>query len=79
VANAVVHGRGASWILIDPHHGPGAVRVSVADHVARAPLFLVRSPDDALRIRIVFGLADRWGADYGDDGKVVWCEFDRPT
>ena len=77
VTNAVVYGRGASWISIEPDHGPGVVRVSVADHVARPPLFIVRAPDDALRVTIVFGLADRWGAEYGDDGKVVWCEFDR--
>jgi anti-sigma regulatory factor (Ser/Thr protein kinase) len=79
VTNASVYGRGAAWISVDRERGAGVVRVSVADHVARPPLFLVRAPDDALRVRIVFGLADRWGAEYGDDGNVVWCEFDRPA
>jgi len=75
VSNVVVHtdngGRIDAWDT-DP------VRVEVRDHNPRLP---APPPDHdgvgGRGLRIVEGIADRWGATPARDGKLVWAEFRR--
>jgi anti-sigma regulatory factor (Ser/Thr protein kinase) len=58
------------------------VRVEVADHGGGTPVIRAAGPDDprGRGLRIVEGLADRWGVDYDRPaGKIVWFTVALPA
>lgn len=74
--NAIVHG--ASDFTVTIARSPGGLRLSVRDSGFGQPV--LRSPgisETAGRgLHLVAILADRWGVDPADQGKVVWAEFE---
>ena len=77
VTNAVVHA--ASAPRIEVHLGRESVRVAVRDD---DPVLPAQRVPDAERpggrgLHLVERIANRWGADPSDGGKVVWFEIDR--
>jgi hypothetical protein len=77
VTNAVLHTAARAELRILER---GAVlRVEVEDHVARIPA----SPPTpgahgGFGLRIVAAMANRWGTEPSEDGKVVWFELGQP-
>jgi GAF domain-containing protein/anti-sigma regulatory factor (Ser/Thr protein kinase) len=74
-ANAVLHGSGDTFEV--DVHSDGIVRIGVHDESPVLPT-LVASPTNALGgrgLRIVDGLASKWGVDRGVNGKTVWFEL----
>lgn len=74
VANAVLHARSAAVLSL---HAQGPMlRVEVADAV-RGGLCRrdVADENGGFGLRIVDALAERWGVDECDGGKVVWFEL----
>ncbi len=74
VTNAVLHAGGADRITVDCRDG--SIRIDVHDGATDA----ARVPDVAPEVggrglRIVEALAERWGSDPLDAGKVVWAEL----
>jgi serine/threonine-protein kinase RsbW len=73
VCNAAMHAQTAMVLNIEPCGS--VVRVELFDGSTAAP---VRQPgsgaDAGLGLRIVEGVAVRWGVDVRRDGKVVWAE-----
>jgi anti-sigma regulatory factor (Ser/Thr protein kinase) len=58
------------------------IRVEVRDHGAGTPAIRAPGPDDprGRGLRIVDGLADRWGVDYQPPaGKIVWFTLAVPA
>jgi hypothetical protein len=74
--SALIVGNGVRDVSADVDPTTGTVRVSVADRSPRGRLSVPGHAPQALRMRIVMSVADRWGCDYDDDGKTVWCELD---
>ena len=77
VANAVQHAR--TDLEVRLHVDDDTVRVEVCDDNPRRPV-PARAPLTATSGRglvLVARLADQWGVDADDDGKVVWFQVDR--
>jgi len=72
VTNAIVHAGSAATVVAS--QSDGAIRVEVHDHGTDAPM--VRDRDrgpGGLGLRLVASLADAWGWEPNDDGKLVWA------
>ena len=76
VVNAVVHADSETQVVL--HHDGVRLRVEVLDHSAVLPVVRLYSPTvpDGRGLRILDGLADRWGVDVTEGGKTVWFELD---
>lgn len=73
VANAVLHGSGT--VVVALLRSARGVRLEVCDD-GDGPVSVARGPIDRPAGRgllIVDDLADGWGVDQGDHGKVVWA------
>jgi serine phosphatase RsbU (regulator of sigma subunit)/anti-sigma regulatory factor (Ser/Thr protein kinase) len=75
VTNAVIHGASPYRIAVEADHG--RVRVAVTDGSPVPPVLV---EEDIYRVsgrgvRLVDGLADRWGVDAAGVGKTVWFEL----
>ena len=73
--NAVVHGRTEFEVLVTM--GPDWCRVGVADHI-QGEIYPRTTPATATGgrgLRMIDALADRWGCDQTDTGKIVWFEL----
>jgi anti-sigma regulatory factor (Ser/Thr protein kinase) len=73
--NAVLHANSEFTVAVTRRRG--AVRIAVRDASPRSP---VLQPLDRERVTgrglvLVSSVADRWGVDALDDGKVVWAEL----
>jgi hypothetical protein len=77
LANGLLHSNGDCTILAWLDCGPPAsVRVEVSDTSPRRPEM---GPEGrSYGLRIVDGLASRWGTEPARDGKVVWFEVGQP-
>ncbi len=80
VTNAVVH-TGCPAVLrmlVPARQARGAVRVEVADASAMPPRQRQAEGDDTngRGLELVSGLADRWGWQRVQGGKLIWCELD---
>ena len=53
------------------------VRIEVADDLPSLPAAPDRSGEPKLSLYLLDAIADRWGWDPTDDGKLVWCELSR--
>jgi GAF domain-containing protein len=75
VANSVLHARTEVRLSVR-REGPG-VRIEVGD-ASPVPVVALTTPSrDTMTgrgLRLVASVADAWGVDTGDDGKVVWAE-----
>ena len=80
VANVVDHVPGEASFALELTLSESWLRISVADGSALRPV--VRELDlEAERgrgMRLVVGIADRWGVEDHADGKRVWFELARP-
>ncbi|MFI9649953.1 ATP-binding protein [Streptomyces sp. NPDC052040] len=77
--NALVHGvpPGRQFRLFLRYDG-AVLRVEVHDSGGGVPRLVDQAPvgDEGGRgLLLVAALADKWGVDERDPGKVVWCEF----
>ena len=75
VTNAMLHGGGCTGVEV-VSIGDG-LRVEVRDG-SRLPPMLGQPTEETLTgrgLRLVARLAERWGAAFEDDGKVVWAEI----
>ena len=80
VTNALRHGRPPFVLTARPT--PTGVRVEVHDaDNGMFPALREVQPDrpGGRGLRLVEVLADRWGAESSEDGKLVWFEIDRPS
>ena len=80
VTNALRHGR-PPFVLTARPTGTG-VRVEVHDaDSGMFPALRDVQPDlpGGRGLRLVEVLADRWGTESSEDGKLVWFEIDRPA
>jgi anti-sigma regulatory factor (Ser/Thr protein kinase) len=75
VSNAVLHVGGEVRMRVDVDRE--RVRVEVADRSPAAPEVRVAAPDASTGrgLHIVSTIADRWGVEPRDDGKIVWFEL----
>jgi len=75
VVNAVVHAESEAQVVL--HHDGARLRVEVLDDSTTLPVVRGHSPTvpDGRGLRILDGLADRWGVDVTDGGKAVWFEL----
>lgn len=73
-SNAIRHGRTPFTVRVDV--GP-VVRIEVQDGNSVVPtLQAAKGDDDAGRgLMLLEALADRWGVDRVDGGKLVWFEY----
>jgi anti-sigma regulatory factor (Ser/Thr protein kinase) len=78
VANAMLHAHG-SGVDVTVRAEGDIVRVEVADPDPDFTIDFRRSADapPRLGLRIVDSVADRWGVEPSEHGKVVWFELDR--
>jgi anti-sigma regulatory factor (Ser/Thr protein kinase) len=78
VTNAVLHAR--TDIRVSIKRGEDAIRVEVADESSSGPMVRHFSQQAATGrgLLLVEELADRWGSDPRDPGKVVWFEMALP-
>lgn len=76
VANAIVHACSAPVLSLEAVGSELALRV--ADRSRKLPVTREATTDAAggRGLLIVDALADRWGVDEDDSGKVVWVAFD---
>ena len=76
VANAVRHAMSDAHVQLtwsDP-----TLRIAVHDGT-HAPPVLVEEPDEhGYGLRLIASIAEAFGIEQQDDGKVVWCELGRP-
>jgi serine phosphatase RsbU (regulator of sigma subunit) len=75
LTNAMLHGGGCTGVQLSAL--PGGLRIEVRDR-SRLPPMIGRPFDGSLTgrgLRLVAGLATRWGAEGEADGKVVWAEL----
>jgi anti-sigma regulatory factor (Ser/Thr protein kinase) len=76
VTNAVLHARTPAELTV--HCEAGVLRVAVADGSRLLPV--VKSYDRTAvtgrGLQLVAELADRWGVEFTDNGKVVWFELE---
>jgi anti-sigma regulatory factor (Ser/Thr protein kinase) len=75
VVNAVLHAGSAPELVME--QTDGAVRVGVADSSTDPPVKQEYSPTSpsGRGLMILDDLADRWGVDHTECGKVVWFEL----
>lgn len=75
VTNAVLHARTEVHVSIE--HGEDMVRVEVADECVSGPSMrpVTRQAATGRGLQLVEQLADRWGTEPRDGGKVVWFEL----
>lgn len=75
VTNVVRHVGGQLWLRI--RWEPPALRIEVEDQISDLPRLRSTNPmSDAGRgLRIVEGLATRWGSEPSRTGKTVWLEM----
>ena len=75
VTNAVLHGGGCEAVTVEPTDD--GVRIVVADHRPVPPVLGWASADSMTGrgVRLVAGLATRWGAEPQDGGKVIWADL----
>lgn len=71
--NAIRHARTPFELSIEV--APKHIRVEVSDLSSRMPK-LLKSGRRRHGLEIVASIAERWGVDKLDDGKIVWAEFD---
>jgi len=77
VTNAVLHGRSSPRLSVKTGTG-GALYVGVGDDDSRHPV-LQDDDEQALGgrgLRLLDGLASRWGVRPDPPGKIVWFELD---
>ncbi len=80
VANVVDHVAGAASFTLEVTLSEDWLRISVADGSALQPVvreFQVTAPRGR-GMRLVEGIADRWGVEDHADGKAVWFELAAP-
>jgi hypothetical protein len=53
------------------------VRIEVSDDLPSLPAAPDRSGEPKLSLYLLDAIADRWGWDPTDEGKLVWCELRR--
>jgi anti-sigma regulatory factor (Ser/Thr protein kinase) len=75
VTSALVHGGGVRWVSVIVDDANSVVRIAVADNSPRPPLVAERGSAEAAGLRVVALLVDRWGAEYDEHGKEIWCEL----
>ncbi|WP_142214346.1 ATP-binding protein [Streptomyces sp. SLBN-118] len=75
--NALVHGvpPGRGYRLKLWLHGAGVLRVEVHDSGGGLPSLQEPDGESGRGLLLVAALADKWGVDERDPGKIVWCEF----
>jgi anti-sigma regulatory factor (Ser/Thr protein kinase) len=73
--NAVVHQGSPFTVTLESHDD--AVRVTVQDRSASMPTLRNGAllAESGRGLRLVAAVANRWGAEPADDGKVVWAEL----
>lgn len=78
VTNAVLHARTDIHVSIE--HGEDVIRVEVSDQCASGPMVRHFTQQSATGrgLQLVEQLADRWGSEPVDGGKVVWFELASP-
>lgn len=74
VTNVLLHA--ATDFVVSVTRGADRVRVEVADGDPRLPPTDPAAPGAGWGTTLVDRLADRWGAEWRDVGKVVWFEVD---
>lgn len=70
--NAIRHAKTPFELAI--HIAPHRIRLEVADESPDVPI-LIDMPGPRHGLHILDALAERWGIDRVDSGKVVWAEF----
>lgn len=77
--NAVLHARTAFRVVVKP--GRSSIRVAVRDSSPKTPVRKEYGPlhPTGRGLEVVESMADRWGVEPADDGKVVWFEIDTGT
>jgi hypothetical protein len=55
------------------------VRIEVSDDLPSLPAAPDRSGEPKLSLYLLDAIADRWGWDPTDEGKLVWCELRRSS
>jgi anti-sigma regulatory factor (Ser/Thr protein kinase) len=75
VTNALVHARSGATVTLRAR--AGRVRVEVTDHGAGSPEPRSPAPETVggRGLLLVAAVAETWGIDPADDGKVVWAEL----
>lgn len=56
-------------------HDGAVLRVEVQDSGGGEPRIPEQADEGGRGLLLVAALADKWGVDERDPGKVVWCEF----
>ncbi len=79
VANAVVHGEPPIVLTVWSRGDRILVAVSDTSPTPPAPRTARASEPDGRGTLIVGRLADRWGVDFPDRGKRVWCLIGQPS
>jgi anti-sigma regulatory factor (Ser/Thr protein kinase) len=75
-SNAVLHARTEFRVIVKP--GRSSIRVAVKDSSPNKPVrkeYGILDPTGRGLV-VVESMADRWGVEPADDGKVVWFEID---
>lgn len=75
VANAVAHAHGAVRLRVS--HADGRVRIEVGDRATALPRKRRTDPLEpgGLGLVVVEHVAESWGAERRDPGKIVWAEL----
>jgi hypothetical protein len=72
VTNALLHGEQPIHVVLC--RSDASVTVAVSDHARRTPQLVLSSSHVGGRgLRIVDALSQRWGMEFGNDGKTVWA------
>jgi len=78
VSNAIIHGTSSGELAVD--RTEGRLRLAVTDRSQKVPTMMSHGPQDAhgRGLAIVDALADQWGVDLLDSGKIVWATLEDP-
>jgi len=81
VANVVDHVAGEAALTVEIELSDGWLRVAVADGSSIEPVIQELSTERprGRGLRIVTGIADRWGSELHQGGKRVWFELQPPA
>jgi anti-sigma regulatory factor (Ser/Thr protein kinase) len=76
VSNVVLHAR--TPVELTVRSAQGVLRVEVGDHSPQLPIVkdYDRTAVTGRGLQLVAALADRWGVEPSDNGKVVWFEIE---